>query len=60
MIAEDLMTLFEDFDRGVLPIERLNYGIMTLIPKSAEASDLKNERPICLSNVCYKILTKTL
>jgi hypothetical protein len=51
---------FEDFQKGVLPIERLNYAIITLLPKTEEAKELKNYRPICLSNVSYKFITKNL
>jgi hypothetical protein len=43
-----LFAIFEDFYRGVLPIERLNYGVLTLLPNSNNANDLKNYRPISL------------
>jgi hypothetical protein len=45
---------------GNLDIERLNYGMVTLLPKVDNAVDMKNFRPICLLNVCYKIITKVL
>jgi hypothetical protein len=45
---------------GTLNIETLNYGIVTLIPKISNVVDLKSFRPICLLNVCYKIVTKVL
>ena len=54
------MKLFEDFFKGKLHIKRLNYGVVTLIPKVDKAIDMKNFRPICLLNVCYKIITKVL
>jgi hypothetical protein len=39
----------------------LNYGLITLIPKVDNAMEIKKKfRPICLLNVCYKIITKTL
>jgi hypothetical protein len=60
VISFDLCHMFEDFHKGVLPIERLNYGIITLLPKTEEAKELKNCRPICLLNVSYKIITKPL
>jgi hypothetical protein len=33
---------------------------VTLIPKVPNATDIKAFRPICLLNVCYKIITKVL
>jgi hypothetical protein len=50
----------DDFNKGTLDIKRLNYGLITLIPKVDNAMEMKNFRPICLLNVCYKIMTKTL
>jgi hypothetical protein len=54
------MKLFEGFSKGKLDTKRLNYGVATLIPKVDKAIDMKNFRPICLLNVCYKIITKVL
>jgi hypothetical protein len=34
--------------------------MVTLIPKVPNATDIKAFRPICLLNVCYKIITKVL
>jgi hypothetical protein len=39
---------------------RLNYGMISLIPKTKEAKNIKQYRPICLLNVDYKWFTKTL
>jgi hypothetical protein len=60
LICLDLWNLFKDFYDGNLDIERLNYGIVTLLPKVDNAVEIKNFRPICLLNVCYKIITKVL
>jgi hypothetical protein len=54
------LNLFKDFYVGNLNIERLNYGMVTLLPKVDNAVDMKNFRPICLLNVCYKIISKVL
>jgi hypothetical protein len=59
-IKSDLFNLFKSFHDGSLNIERLNFGIVTLIPKIPDATDIKAFRPICLLNVCYKIITKVL
>jgi hypothetical protein len=60
LIYLDLWNLSKYFYDGNLDIERLKYGIVTLLPKVDNAIEMKNFRPICLSNVCYKIITKVL
>jgi hypothetical protein len=60
LIHMDIWNLFKDFYDGNLDIVRLNYGIVTLLPKVDNAVEMKNFRPICLLNVCYKIITKVL
>uniref|UniRef100_A0A453KWR1 Reverse transcriptase domain-containing protein n=1 Tax=Aegilops tauschii subsp. strangulata TaxID=200361 RepID=A0A453KWR1_AEGTS len=56
----DLMKLLNDFHEGKLDITRLNYGIITLVPKSKDAKQIQKFRPICLLNVSFKIITKVL
>lgn len=46
--------------RGDLDLSRLNYGVIILIPKVTDANTLKHFRPICLLNVCFKLITKIL
>ncbi|WVZ82121.1 hypothetical protein U9M48_029422 [Paspalum notatum var. saurae] len=57
-IEPDLMALFEDFHRGSLALNRLNFGNITLIPKVGDANRIQQYRPICLLNVSFKIFTK--
>jgi hypothetical protein len=52
--------MFQDFFMGNFLIERLNYGLVSLIPEVDKPMDMKNFRPICLLNVNYKIITKVL
>lgn len=52
--------MFQDFWKGELDIKRLNYGVITLVPKVKDASCIKQYRPICLLNVDFKCFTKTL
>ena len=52
--------MMNDFYMGNLDISRLNYGVITLVPKVAEANNVKLFRPICLLNVSFKIFTKLL
>jgi hypothetical protein len=44
----------------MLDIQRLNYGVITLVPKLKEANNIKHFRPICLLNVDFKCFTKVL
>ena len=59
-IKEDLLEMFDEFYENKLEIGRLNYGIITLIPKLKEANQIQQYRPICLLNVIFKIFSKTL
>jgi hypothetical protein len=45
---------------GNLDIQRLNYWVITLVPKIKEAFTIKQFRSICLLNVDFKIFTKML
>lgn len=38
LIKADLKRMFDDFHSGRLDISRLNYGIITLVPKSKDAN----------------------
>lgn len=58
--SEDLYNMFQDFHKGALDIERLNFGVITLVPKLKDANTIKQYRPICLLNVDYKCFTKLL
>jgi hypothetical protein len=55
-----MFNMFQDFWEGHLDIKRLNFGVITLVPKLVEANTIKQYRPICLLNVDYKIFTKVL
>ncbi|WVZ62664.1 hypothetical protein U9M48_012381 [Paspalum notatum var. saurae] len=58
VIKPDLMALFDEFYRGTLALNRLNFGNIILIPKVGDASRIHQYRPICLLNVSFKIFTK--
>jgi hypothetical protein len=60
IIKEEVMDLVNEFWVHELDIDRLNYGVITLIPKTKEAVKIQQYRPICLLNVSYKIITKAL
>jgi hypothetical protein len=54
------MKMFGDFHRYALDTKRLNYGVITLIPKTKEAERIQQYRPICLLNCLYKWFIKVL
>jgi hypothetical protein len=60
IIKGELLEMVNDFYMGNLDINRLNYGVITLIPKIKEANNVKQYRPICLLNVSFKIFTKLI
>lgn len=60
LIKKDLVSLFEDFHKGDLDLHRLNFAMLTLIPKIPEARNMKNFRPISLINCSFKIFSKVL
>jgi hypothetical protein len=59
-IQGEFLSMFQDFLEGHLDIKRLNFGVITLVPKVKEANCIKQYRPICLLNVDYKCFTKVL
>lgn len=60
IIKCDMMALFNDFFHEQLDVNRINYGVITLLPKLKEANKIQQYRPICLLNVKCKIFTKVL
>ena len=60
LIKTDFMDLVKAFENNELYIYRLNYAMLTLIPKEADATDLKKFRPIALINCSFKIFSKAL
>jgi hypothetical protein len=54
LMKGDICDLFHDFYMGVLDIKRINYVIITLLPKVKDVSRIQQYRPICLLNCLYK------
>ncbi len=52
--------MVNDFHKGLVDIDRLNFGVINLIPKIKDAAHIQKYRPICLLNVSFKIITKVL
>ena len=60
IVKPDLLAHFNEFHQGTLPLHCLNFGVITLLPKKAEATMIQQYRLICLLNVSFKIFTKVL
>ena len=60
VIKQDILDLFQEFYLGTLDVCRLNYGIITLLPKVQDAAKIQQYRPIYLLNCLYKWITKVL
>lgn len=54
------MCLFEAFHNNTLDVARLNYGVITLIPKLNGSKKIQQYRPICLLRCPYKLITNVL
>jgi hypothetical protein len=53
-----ILEMLNDFVLGRIDIARLNYGVISLIPKSQGADNIKQFRPIALINVIFKFFPK--
>jgi hypothetical protein len=54
------MQIFDDFHQNRIGLAKINYGIITLIPKGDDANIIQKYKPICLLQVLFKIFTKAL
>jgi hypothetical protein len=54
------MRMFSEFYEGRLDLFRLNFALLTLIPKVEDATDMKMFRPISLLNCSFKFFSKVL
>jgi hypothetical protein len=59
-IKNDFMALIKGFEQGNINIARLNYALITLIPKEEEAKALKKFMPISLINYRFKFFAKDM
>jgi hypothetical protein len=58
LIKFDLLNMFKDWNNGELALFRLNFSLLTLIPKEQDARTIQNFRPIALTNCSFKIFSK--
>jgi hypothetical protein len=60
VVKDDLLAMFNEWYNDKLDLYRLNFVMITLIPKENEARYMKKFRPISLLNCSFKIFTKVL
>jgi len=60
LIKNDVVDLFNDFHKGDLDLMRLNFALVTLIPKVGEATNMMQSRPISLLNCSFNFFSKLL
>jgi hypothetical protein len=60
IIKEDLIDMFNVWFSDDLDLYRLNFAMITLIPKENDARSMKKFRPISLLNFSFNIFTKVL
>jgi hypothetical protein len=60
VVKNDIKNPFIKFHEGNLDVQRLNYGVITLLPKMADANKIHQFMPICLLRCIYKLITKIL
>jgi hypothetical protein len=58
LIKKEILGMVQDFNGNKLDLRRLNYGVITLVPKVREANTIKQYRLISLLNVDFKIFSK--
>jgi hypothetical protein len=59
-VKEAIVNMFQDFYKGELDLWRLNFSLLTLIPKEIGARSMKKFRPISLCNYSFKMFLKIL
>jgi hypothetical protein len=53
-----ILGILNDFTMGRVDISRLNFGVLSLLPKVPGADSIKLFRPIALINVIFKFISK--
>ena len=56
VVQSEVMLLFDLFHDNNLDVQRLNYGIITLLPKVVGANKIQQFRAICVLQCIYKLI----
>jgi hypothetical protein len=57
-VEHGILHILNDFVLGRIVIARLNFGILSIIPKVPDAMQISQYMPIALINVIFKIISK--
>jgi hypothetical protein len=57
-VKPEILAMFKDWHLGKLDLFRLNFSLLTLIPKEPDARTIQKFRPITLTNCSFKIFSK--
>jgi hypothetical protein len=60
LVKHGVLHIVNDFLLGRIDIARLNFGVLSLIPKVPGADHISQFRPIALINVIFKIVSKAV
>ena len=60
VLKKEIMEVFQNFHTQVVFEKSLNIAFLALIPKKANAMEIKDFRPISLVGGVYKIILKVL
>ena len=60
VLKKEIMEVFQNFHTQVVFEKSLNIAFLALIPKKADAMEIKDFRPISLVGGMYKIILKVL
>ena len=60
LIKQDLSPFFDEVDKAIMDLSRINYAYIYLIPKKQDNRLVKDYMMICLANGIMKIFIKVL
>jgi hypothetical protein len=58
LVKPEILAMFKDWHLGKLDLFRLNFSLLTLIPKEPDARTIHKFMPIALTNCSFKIFSK--